>query len=136
MNHGALLRPRRERPRRRAAEQRDELTSSYVGHGLPVGSRCVSLLHAQDARKCLRRSAVHVLNCRLPAVSVALLFVSAIDGMVAGGRSLGSSVMTGIKVGRIRHVPEPPPWLAAVEPAELSARQPHEDEGAQSSVAT
>src|SRR5262245_46687842 len=31
--HGGLLRSRRERPHRRAAEQRDELPSSHVGHG-------------------------------------------------------------------------------------------------------
>jgi hypothetical protein len=30
-----LLRARRERPRGRAAKQRDELASSYVEHGLP-----------------------------------------------------------------------------------------------------
>src|SRR5437899_2869060 len=47
-----LLRARRERPRgRRAAEQRDELASSYVEHGLPSGTRCASLPQAQDARK-------------------------------------------------------------------------------------
>src|SRR5262245_55602587 len=28
-----LLRPRRERPRRRAAKQRDEISASHVGHG-------------------------------------------------------------------------------------------------------
>src|SRR5262249_56242465 len=32
--HGRLLRARRERPRRRAAEQCDERAPSYVGHGL------------------------------------------------------------------------------------------------------
>jgi hypothetical protein len=35
----------------RAAEQRDELTSCYVEHGLPSGTRCASLPQAQDARK-------------------------------------------------------------------------------------
>ena len=41
-----LLRPRRERPRRRAAEQRDELPPSHAGHGrsLPQG-----LPHRQPA---------------------------------------------------------------------------------------
>jgi hypothetical protein len=37
-----LLRPRRERPRRRAAKQRDELASSQVEHGASspaLGSR-------------------------------------------------------------------------------------------------
>jgi hypothetical protein len=39
-----LLPPRRERPgRRRPAEQRDELTPSYVDHRLPLGTRCASL---------------------------------------------------------------------------------------------
>src|SRR5262245_10495188 len=33
--HRRLLRSRRERPRRRAAEERDELASSYAEHGLP-----------------------------------------------------------------------------------------------------
>ncbi len=35
--HRRLLRERRERPRgRRAAEQRDEIAASHVGHGLPL----------------------------------------------------------------------------------------------------
>jgi hypothetical protein len=38
--HRRLLRPRRERPRRsRAAEQRDELASSHVAHGLTTIAR-------------------------------------------------------------------------------------------------
>jgi hypothetical protein len=45
----ALLRPGRERPRRRPAEQRDELASPYVEHGLLPGTRCASLAQAQDA---------------------------------------------------------------------------------------
>src|SRR6516162_4396018 len=46
----ALLRARRERPRgRRATEQRYELASSYVEHGLLPGTRCASLPQAQDA---------------------------------------------------------------------------------------
>ena|SRR6516162_7097458 len=40
------LRARRERPCRRAAEQREELTSSYVEHGLLPGTRCASLQQA------------------------------------------------------------------------------------------
>src|SRR5262249_27651967 len=48
----ALLRARRERPRSRAAEQRDELATSHLGHGgflpLPVGSRMLSL-HLDDS---------------------------------------------------------------------------------------
>src|SRR5262249_20755347 len=48
--HRRLLRGRRERPRsRRAAEKRDELASSLVGHGLLPGTRCASLPQAQDA---------------------------------------------------------------------------------------
>src|SRR5262249_43525671 len=35
-----MLRARRERPRRRAAEKRDELASSYLEHGLLPGTRC------------------------------------------------------------------------------------------------
>jgi hypothetical protein len=55
--HRRLLRARCERPRRRrAAEQRDELASSYVEHGLPSGTRCASLPQAQDAPKAPRRS--------------------------------------------------------------------------------
>ena len=42
-----LLCPRRERPRgSRAAEQRDELASSYVEHGLLPRTRCASLPQA------------------------------------------------------------------------------------------
>jgi hypothetical protein len=42
-----LLRARRERPRgRRAAEQREELASSEVWHGLPSGTRRASLAQA------------------------------------------------------------------------------------------
>jgi hypothetical protein len=53
----ALLRPRRERPRRRcAAEQRDELASSEAEHGLLPGTRCASLPQAQDAPEAPRRS--------------------------------------------------------------------------------
>jgi hypothetical protein len=53
----ALLRPRRERPRGgRAAEQREELASSYVGHGLPLGTRCASLPHAKVAPEGTGRS--------------------------------------------------------------------------------
>src|SRR5262249_8127649 len=45
-----LLRPRRDRPRRcRAAEQREELASSWIEHGLLPGTRCASLPQAQDA---------------------------------------------------------------------------------------
>jgi hypothetical protein len=44
-----LLRARGERPRRRAAEQRDERASSEVGHGLLPGTRCASLPQAYDA---------------------------------------------------------------------------------------
>jgi hypothetical protein len=52
--HRLLLRARRERPRgRRAAEQRDELASSLVGHGLLPGTRCASLPQAQDALEAL-----------------------------------------------------------------------------------
>src|SRR5262249_31182037 len=47
---GRLLRARRERPRRRcAAEQRDQLASSEVEHGLLPGTRCAILPQAQDA---------------------------------------------------------------------------------------
>src|SRR5215471_17734924 len=50
VNPLALLRARRERPRcRRAAEQRDELASSWVEHGLLPGTRCASLPQGQDA---------------------------------------------------------------------------------------
>src|SRR5262249_3839477 len=45
----SLLRARRERPCRRAAEERDELASFYVEHGLLRGTRCASLPQAQDA---------------------------------------------------------------------------------------
>jgi hypothetical protein len=45
-----LLRARRERPRgRSAAEQPDELPSSYAEHGLLPGTRCARLQQAQDA---------------------------------------------------------------------------------------
>src|SRR5262245_3713946 len=47
-----LLSVRRERPRRRrASEQGYQLAPSYVGHGLPLGTRCASLPHAKVARK-------------------------------------------------------------------------------------
>src|SRR6516162_1081455 len=50
--HPRLLRARRERPGGgSAAEQRDELASSEVGHGLPSGTRCASLPQAQVAPK-------------------------------------------------------------------------------------
>src|SRR5262249_44437461 len=44
-----LLRTRRERPRRCAADKREELASSWIGHGLLPGTRCASLPQAQDA---------------------------------------------------------------------------------------
>src|SRR5215813_3217509 len=45
-----LLRACRERPHRcPAAEQRDELASSWIEHGLLPGTRCASLPQAQDA---------------------------------------------------------------------------------------
>jgi hypothetical protein len=48
--HRWLLRARRDRPRgSRATEQRDELASSDVGHGLLPGTRCASLAHALSA---------------------------------------------------------------------------------------
>src|SRR5262249_15254213 len=48
--HRRLLRARRERPRCcRAAEQRQELASSEVEHGLLPGTRCASLQQTQDA---------------------------------------------------------------------------------------
>jgi hypothetical protein len=43
-----LLRARRQRPRCRAAEQREELASSDVEHGLLPGTRCASLPQPQD----------------------------------------------------------------------------------------
>ena len=46
-----LLRARRERPRRRTTEQRDELASSWIEHGLLPGPRYASLPQGQDARK-------------------------------------------------------------------------------------
>src|SRR5215475_7089839 len=50
--HRRLLRPRRERPRRRrAAEQRDELAPCRVDHGLPPGTRCASIPQAMLAPK-------------------------------------------------------------------------------------
>jgi hypothetical protein len=46
----ALLRAGGERPcGSPAAEQRDELASLYVEHGLLPGTRCASLQQAQDA---------------------------------------------------------------------------------------
>ena len=44
----ALLRARRERPSRRAAEQRDELASPEVEHGLLPGTRYASLAQGYD----------------------------------------------------------------------------------------
>src|SRR5262249_46111073 len=45
-----LLRARRERPRHRcAAEQREELASAWVEHGLLPGTRSDSLPQAKDA---------------------------------------------------------------------------------------
>src|SRR5262249_53921957 len=50
VNPLALLRARPERPRcRRAAEQPDELASSWVEHGLLPGTGCASLPQGQDA---------------------------------------------------------------------------------------
>jgi hypothetical protein len=56
--HGRLLRPRPDRPRSRrsAAEQGYQLAPSYVGHGLPLGTRCASLPHAQVAGEATGRS--------------------------------------------------------------------------------
>jgi hypothetical protein len=55
--HRLLLRARQQRPRRRrAAEQREELAPSQVEHGLPSGTRCASLAHAQDAPEAPSRS--------------------------------------------------------------------------------
>src|SRR5262249_31479727 len=49
-SHSLLLRACRERPYRGcAAEQRDDLASSEVEHGLLPGTRCASLPQAQDA---------------------------------------------------------------------------------------
>src|SRR5262245_4558787 len=50
------LRPRRQRPRRRATEQGYQLAPSYVGHGLPLGTRCASLPHAEVAPEGTSRS--------------------------------------------------------------------------------
>jgi hypothetical protein len=49
--HCRLLRARRERPRRRstAREQRNELASPEVEHGLPPGTRWAGLPQVQDA---------------------------------------------------------------------------------------
>src|SRR5262245_58951917 len=49
----SLLRARRERPRCRAAEQRDEPASSWVEHGLLPGTHCASLQQAQVAPEAL-----------------------------------------------------------------------------------
>jgi RNA polymerase sigma-70 factor, ECF subfamily len=49
--HHRLLRARGERPSCRDAEQREELASLYVEHGLLPGTRCASLQQAQDARE-------------------------------------------------------------------------------------
>src|SRR5262245_59177835 len=50
-----LLRPRGNRPNRRA-EQGYHLAPSYVGHGLPLGTRCASLPHAKVAPEGTDRS--------------------------------------------------------------------------------
>src|SRR5262245_36272482 len=48
--HCRLLRARRDRPRqRRASEQGYQLAPSYVGHGLPLGTRSASLPHGEVA---------------------------------------------------------------------------------------
>src|SRR5262245_44998168 len=48
---------RRDRPcDRRAAEQGYQLAPSYVGHGLPLGTRCASLPHAEVAPEGTGRS--------------------------------------------------------------------------------
>jgi len=44
-----LLRARRKRPRGRAAEQREEVASSWVEHGLTLETRRASLPQAQVA---------------------------------------------------------------------------------------
>src|SRR5262249_36813953 len=45
-----LLRACREGPcRRRAPKQGYQLSPSYIGHGLPLGTRCASLPHAEVA---------------------------------------------------------------------------------------
>jgi hypothetical protein len=51
-----LLRARRERPRRSAAEQGYQLAPSYFGHGLLLGTRCGQLTARQGCRGRYRRS--------------------------------------------------------------------------------
>jgi hypothetical protein len=53
-----LLRARRERPRRRAAEERDEIAAPEVEHGLLPATRCASLQQAQDALEAPAQPAV------------------------------------------------------------------------------
>jgi hypothetical protein len=53
----ALLRARRERPPYgSAAEQREEVASSYIEHGLLPGTRCASLQQPQHVPEAPRRS--------------------------------------------------------------------------------
>jgi hypothetical protein len=47
--HRGLLRPRRDRPRRRDTEKCEEVASSWVEHGLPLETRRASLPQAQVA---------------------------------------------------------------------------------------
>src|SRR5262245_64419294 len=52
-----LLSTRLERPRsRRAAKKSNDLAPSYVGHGLPLGTCCASLPHAEVAPEGTGRS--------------------------------------------------------------------------------
>jgi hypothetical protein len=46
-----LLRSCRQRPRRRAADQREELASSWIEHGVLPGTRCASLRRLRMPRK-------------------------------------------------------------------------------------
>jgi hypothetical protein len=54
--HQWLLRTRLERPPGRANDQRDGLAPCHVDHGLPPGTRCAGLPHAEVAPKDTRRS--------------------------------------------------------------------------------
>src|SRR5262249_47536710 len=60
----ALLRPRRERPRSRGAEQRDERAPPHVGHGLPPFPLCAGVTGWKIIPPLRPDMIVHTCHCR------------------------------------------------------------------------
>src|SRR5262245_10212079 len=104
----ALLRTRRERPRSRAAEQRDELAPSHVGHGLPPFPLCAGVTGVEDHTIIMSGYDFWKYTCHCRCIRVLLLSQS-------GGNARTMPVLLVCAV----YTRDLEPWIPALKSARL-----------------